>query len=182
MVSVLGASVVAGIAAADGPPAVGAAGIAWRIAVVLGLVLANAFFVAAEFALIAVRRGRIENRVAAGDRGARLVERTLKDLDRYISATQVGIALASLALGWLGEDAIAVLIDGALGQFGLAMPAAALHTTAAAITAFVVIAFLHIVLGQLTPKTLALVRPERTSALVVRPLIGFSILTAPFIA
>src|SRR5256885_2793448 len=182
MISVLGASFVAVIAAADGPPAVGAGGIAGRIAVVLGLVLANAFFVAAEFALIAVRRGRIEHRVAAGDQGARLVERTLKDLDRYISVTQVGITLASLALGWLGEDAIAGLIDDALGQFGVAMPAVAVHTTAAAITAFVVLAFLHIVLGQLTPKTLALVRPERTSALVVRPLIGFSMLTWPFIA
>ena len=168
--------------APDGPAGIGAGGVATRLLVVLALVFVNAFFVAAEFALVATRRSRVENRAAAGDHGARLVERTLKDLDRYISVTQVGITLASLALGWLGEDAIAVLVDGALGQFGLAMPAAALHTTAAAITAFVVIAFLHIVLGQLTPKTLALVRPERTSALVVRPLIGFSILTAPFIA
>ena len=182
MVSLLGANFVAVIAAADGPPAVGAGGIAWRIAVVLGLVLANAFFVAAEFALIAVRRGRIEHRVAAGDRGARLVERTLKDLDRYISATQVGIALASLALGWLGEDAIAVLIDDAFGRLGLVVPSYAVHTTAAAITAFSVIAFLHIVLGQLTPKSLALIRPERTSGLIVRPLIGFSAVMSPFIA
>jgi CBS domain containing-hemolysin-like protein len=169
-------------AAPDGPVSIGASGVATRLLVVLALVFVNAFFVAAEFALVATRRSRVENRAAAGDRGARLVERTLKDLDRYISVTQVGITLASLALGWLGEDAIAVLIDGALGHFGLAIPSAAVHTTAAAITAFVVIAFLHIVLGQLTPKTLALVRPERTSALVVRPLIGFSILTAPFIA
>ena len=169
-------------AAPEGQASIGAGGVATRLLVVLALVFLNAFFVAAEFALVATRRSRAENRAAAGDRGARLVERTLKDLDRYISVTQVGITLASLALGWLGEDAIAVLIDGALGQFGLAMPAAAVHTTAAAITAFVVIAFLHIVLGQITPKTLALVRPERTSALVVRPLLAFSVLTSPFIA
>jgi len=184
MVSALGDIVftASGLTGSDNSSAIGAGGIAARVVVVLALVLANAFFVAAEFALVATRRSRIEDRAAAGDRWARLVERTVKDLDRYISVTQVGITLASLALGWLGEDAIAVLIDGVLARFGLAMPVAAVHTTAAAITAFVVIAFLHIVLGQLTPKSLALVRPERTSALIVRPLIGFSLLMSPFIA
>jgi CBS domain containing-hemolysin-like protein len=184
MVSVAQFSYVAAFAApgGDGAYGDGAAGVAWRIVVVLALVVANAFFVAAEFALVAVRRGRIENRVAAGDTGARLVEKTLKDLDRYISATQVGITLSSLALGWLGEDAIASLIDAVFSRIGFVVPSYAVHTTAAAITAFIVIAFLHIVLGQLTPKTLALARPERTSALVVRPLLGFTVLMSPFIA
>jgi CBS domain containing-hemolysin-like protein len=168
-------------AAPNGAAGIDAEGVTARIVVVLALVFANAFFVAAEFALVATRRSRVENRVAAGDRSAKLVERTLKDLDRYISVTQVGITLASLALGWLGEDAIALLIDGILARLGWSMPAAAVHTTAAAAIAFVLIAFLHIVLGQLTPKGLALVRPERTSALVVRPLIGFSVLLSPFI-
>ena len=173
---------VAGAVAPEGAERIGAGGVAARVIVVLALVLVNAFFVAAEFALVATRRSRIENRIAAGDRAAKLVERTLKDIDRYISVTQVGITLASLALGWLGEDAIAGLIDQVLTRFGWSMPAAAVHTTAAAITAFVVLAFLHIVLGQLTPKSLALVRPERTSTLLVRPLIGFSLAMSPFIA
>src|SRR3982751_815786 len=127
-----------------------------RLAIVLLLVFANAFFVAAEFALVAVRRSRVDEMAARGDVGARLVQRTLKDLDRYISATQLGITLASLALGWLGEEAVAALIDRALVHLGLSAPAAAVHTTAAAITAFVVITFLHIVLGELTPKSIAL--------------------------
>src|SRR5919202_6053801 len=85
-----------------------------RLVVVVLLVLANAFFVAAEFGLVAARRSRIAEMVAAGDRGARVVERTLADLDRYISGTQLGITLASLGLGWVGEPALAALIDQAL--------------------------------------------------------------------
>jgi CBS domain containing-hemolysin-like protein len=169
-------------AAPNGAEAIGAAAIATRLLVVFALIFINAFFVAAAFALVATRRSRIENRIAAGDRGAKLVERTLKDLDRYISVTQVGITLASLALGWLGEDAISLLIDDLLTRFGWPIPAAAVHTTAAAITAFIIIAFLHIVLGQLTPRSIALVTPERTSTLIVRPLIGFSVIMSPFVA
>ena len=153
-----------------------------RLAIVLVLVLANAFFVAAEFALVAVRRSRIDEMAARGDAGARLVQRTLKDLDRYISATQLGITLASLALGWLGEEAIAALVDRVLVRLGYTAPSAAIHTTAAAITAFLVITFLHIVLGELTPKSIALVRPERVSKLVARPLYGFTTVMMPVIA
>src|SRR5689334_16842199 len=156
--------------------------ILFRLAIVLLLVLANAFFVAAEFALVAVRKSRIDAMAARGDAGARLVQRTLKDLDRYISATQLGITLASLALGWLGEDAVAALIDRVLGHVGYAAPSVAVHTTAAAITAFLVITFLHIVLGELTPKSIALVKPERVSKLVARPLYGFAAAMMPFIS
>jgi len=153
-----------------------------RLGIVLVLVLANAFFVAAEFALVAVRRSRIDEMATRGDAGARFVQRTLKDLDRYISATQLGITLASLALGWLGEDAVAALVDRALNHLGYTAPSVAVHTTAAAITAFLVITFLHIVLGELTPKSIALVRPERVSKLVARPLFGFATVMMPFIA
>src|SRR4051812_26814463 len=117
-----------------------------RLAIVLVLVLANAFFVAAEFALVAVRRSRIDEMAARGDAGARVVQRTLKELDRYISATQLGITLASLALGWLGEEAIAALVDRALFHLGYSAPPVAVHSTAAAITAFLLLTFLHIVL------------------------------------
>jgi CBS domain containing-hemolysin-like protein len=162
--------------------AISGKGIAFRLAIVLLLVLANAFFVAAEFALVAVRRSRIDEMAARGDAGARVVQRTLKDLDRYISATQLGITLASLALGWLGEEAVAALIDRVFAHLGYTAPSAAVHTTAAAITAFLVITFLHIVLGELTPKSIALVKPERVSKLVARPLFGFATLMLPFIS
>ena len=155
--------------------------IAWRLGIVLALVLANAFFVAAEFALVAVRRSRIEELASQGDRGARVVKSALADLDRYISATQLGITLASLALGWLGESAVAAIVDHALSYVGLSAPAVAVHTTAAVITAFVVITFLHIVLGELAPKSLALVAPEKISRLVARPLMVFTRVTSPLV-
>src|SRR5437764_5023971 len=139
-------SLVAGHLAAQALPSTSAGeltagGIVWRLAIVLLLVFANAFFVAAEFALVAARRSRVDEMAARGDAGARVVQRTLKDLDRYISATQLGITLASLALGWLGEEAVAALLDRVLVHLGFAAPAAAVHTTAAAITAFLVITF-----------------------------------------
>ena len=157
-------------------------GVLLRLGIVVMLVFANAFFVAAEFALVAARRSRVDEMVARGDTGARLVQRTLKDLDRYISATQLGITVASLALGWLGEDAVAALIDRVLYYAGVSAPGIAIHTTAAAITAFLVITFLHIVLGELTPKSVALVRPEGVSKLVAPLLVGFATLMWPFIA
>ena len=168
--------------AAVDPGALTLGGILLRLGIVLLLVFANGFFVAAEFALVAARRSRVDEMAARGDSGARVVQRTLKDLDRYISATQLGITLASLALGWLGEEAVAALIDRVLVHLGIAVPSAAVHTTAAAITAFLVITFLHIVLGELTPKSIALVKPEGVSKLVARPLLAFSVLMMPFIA
>lgn len=175
--SVVAAQVTPTIAHASGLTTGGVIG---RIVIVLGLVLASAFFVAAEFALVATRRSRIENR---GDGGsARLVERTLKDIDRYISTTQVGITLSVLALGWLGEDAVAGLIDAVLSRWGIGAPAGAIHTTAGAVTAFVIVTSLLIIFGQLMPKTAALIRPERASAVLVRPLIAIAAVLSPFLA
>jgi len=154
-------------------------GVGLKLLAVLALVLANAFFVASEFALVAVRRSRIDQMAAEGDRGARQVQVALKDLDRYISATQLGITLASLALGWIGEPALAALIDKGLGFFGMQIPAGAVHSAAAIGLAFGIITFLHIVLGELAPKSLALVVPEQVSKLVARPLLLFSTLMKP---
>jgi len=184
MVAIMSTLAVALVQApvAPDPGALSVGGILLRLGIVLLLVFANGFFVAAEFALVAARRSRVDEMAARGDSGARIVQRTLKDLDRYISATQLGITLASLALGWLGEEAVAALIDRVLVHLGIAVPTAAVHTTAAAITAFLVITFLHIVLGELTPKSIALVRPEGVSKLVARPLLAFSVLMMPFIA
>lgn len=157
------------------------AGVGLRLVGVLVLVLLNAFFVAAEFALVGARRSRIDQLAAEGERGARAVQEALKNLDRYISGTQLGITLASLALGWIGEPALATLVDGVLATVGIHARDGALHTTAGVATAFLVITFLHIVLGELAPKSIALVAPERTSMYLARPLMLFSRVMSPFI-
>ncbi|HEX5831472.1 MAG TPA: hemolysin family protein [Gemmatimonadaceae bacterium] len=152
-----------------------------RLGMVLLLVAANAFFVAAEFALVASRRSKIDALVEEGDRLAADVQRALTHLDRYISGTQLGITLASLALGWIGEPALAVLVDRVLAAFGVEVPAGAVHGTASIITAFLIITFLHIVLGELAPKSVALVKPEAVSRWIARPLMLFSQVMSPFI-
>ncbi|HEY0931464.1 MAG TPA: hemolysin family protein [Gemmatimonas sp.] len=152
-----------------------------RLLLVLLLVLLNAFFVAAEFALVAVRRSRIDQMAADGDKSAQVVQRALSQLDRYISGTQLGITLASLALGWIGEPALAVLVDRALHLVGINPSPGAAHTGAGIAVAFLVITFLHIVLGELAPKSVALAKPESVSRLIVRPLMVFSQAMSPFI-
>ncbi|HUQ82176.1 MAG TPA: hemolysin family protein [Gemmatimonadaceae bacterium] len=153
----------------------------WRLAAVILLVLANAFFVAAEFALVGSRRSRIDQMAGEGDRLAKAAQSAIKDLDRYISATQLGITLASLALGWIGEPALAGLVDRFLAMFGVTPPAAAVHTVAGVVTAFVIITFLHIVLGELAPKSIALIKPEAVSRQLALPLIVFAKVMAPAI-
>ncbi|MBK6454981.1 MAG: HlyC/CorC family transporter [Gemmatimonadetes bacterium] len=152
-----------------------------RLAAVVVLVLLNGFFVMAEFALVGARRSKLAAMAEAGDRGARRAQRALADLDRYISGTQLGITLASLALGWIGEPALAVVVDRLLAQFGIDVPPGMAHTAAGTITAFAIITFLHIVLGELAPKSVALVMPERISGLVALPLMAFSKVMSPFI-
>ncbi|MBK6841165.1 MAG: HlyC/CorC family transporter [Gemmatimonadetes bacterium] len=152
-----------------------------RLAAVVVLVLLNGFFVMAEFALVGARRSKLAAMAEAGDRGARRAQRALADLDRYISGTQLGITLASLALGWIGEPALAVVVDRMLAQFGIDVPPGMAHTAAGTITAFAIITFLHIVLGELAPKSVALVMPERISGLVALPLMAFSKVMSPFI-
>src|ERR1044072_9530822 len=133
------------------------------ILLVLVLVLANGFFVASEFALVGVRRSRIQMLAANGDvRAGRLVA-LLDNLNAYISATQLGITMASLALGWIGEPVFAHLLEEPLrGR----VSEVTLHTISFAI-AFSIITFLHIVLGELAPKTLALESAE-TAALSIQ--------------
>jgi len=163
------------------PSHLGAGSIAGRLLVVLLLVLVNAFFVAAEFSLVAVRRTRIEEMTAAGDRKARTVQTALEHLDRYIAGTQLGITIASLALGWVGEPAVAGILDNILEAFGMTAPPPGVHTVASLVVGFLILTFLHIVLGELAPKSVALVRPESVSRVVVTPLILFSRLMSPLI-
>ena len=155
--------------------------IALRLLAVILLVLANAFMVAAEFALVGARRSRIDALAARGNATAKVVQHTISHLDKYISATQLGITLASLGLGWIGEATLAVMIDEALAAFGYQASGIAVHSVAAITTAFLIITFLHIVLGELMPKSLALIHPEAVSMWVVRPLRWFAELMRPFI-
>ena len=108
-----------------------AGSIATRLAAVLGLVLLNGFFVAAEFALVGARRSRLTQLAEEGHRGAKHALKALGRLDHYISGTQVGITIASLALGWIGEPAVAVLVDRLLALVGIQVPPGAAHTAAA---------------------------------------------------
>ena len=157
------------------PPATPSIGLG--LAAVVVLVLANAFFVAAEFALVGARRTRLDELAGAGDGKARLARRAVQSLDRYISATQLGITLASLGLGWIGEPALAGLIRGGFAWLPKSLEAIATHGVASAI-AFIVITILHIILGELVPKAVALIYPEEVSRWVSAPLIGFGWLMA----
>jgi len=151
-----------------------------RLLAVVGLVAANGFFVAAEFALVASRLTRIEAMIRRGDRLAGAARDAIRSLDKYISGTQLGITLASLGLGWIGKPALASTLEGAFGRLPAPLDVVATHGVAVAV-AFAIITFLHIVLGELAPKALALLHPEQTSRWVARPLILFTISTNPFI-
>jgi CBS domain containing-hemolysin-like protein len=157
-----------------------AAGILWRLAGVLALVFANGFFVAAEFAIVTVRKTRIDQLIAEGSRSARAVRRAISEPTSYIAATQLGITMASLGLGWVGEPAIAVVLQPLFSSLPVAIAEATAHSIAVAI-AFALITALHITLGELTPKTIALARAETTALLLVKPTELFMKAFWPFI-
>ena len=136
---------------------------------VIFLVLANGFFVASEFSLVGVRRTRIATLAAHGDKRAERLLGLVDNLNAYISATQLGITLSSLALGWIGEPAVAHLLE--IPLQGLVSDTV-LHTISFTI-AFAIITFLHIVLGELAPKTLALERAEKTALAIALPMLIF---------
>jgi len=155
--------------------------IGMRLGAVTVLVLMNGFMVASEFALVAARRSKLEQMVEEGDGRSKDALKALSQLDRYISGTQLGITIASLALGWIGEPAVATLVDRLFVAAGLPLPEGAEHLPASIVTAFGIITFLHIVLGELAPKSLALAAPEKVSRIVARPLMWFAHLMSPFI-
>src|SRR5215211_5188416 len=115
------------------------------------LVAANGFFVAAEFSLVAVRRSRVAELVATGRMNAGALQRAVDNLDANLAATQLGITISSLALGWIGEPALAHLVEPLLVGLLGSLATAGSHTVAVAI-AFIIITALHIVLGELAPK------------------------------
>ncbi|MCC7539054.1 MAG: HlyC/CorC family transporter [Deltaproteobacteria bacterium] len=140
-------------------------------------VLANGFFVAAEFALVKVRRTHLEALARKGDAGARRAFEITGKLDEYLSATQFGITLASLALGWIGEPAFAGIVEVPLRWFGMAQPEV-VHGIAVAV-AFATITVLHIVIGELAPKSMAIRDAEKVSRAVGLPMKVFFVATYP---
>ena len=151
-----------------------------QIVLVLLLVFLNGYFVASEFALVAVRKTRIDELANKGNRTAKLLQESLNDLNTYISATQLGITIASLALGWIGEPAIAHFLE----PYFTFLPyeGAMITSHALAVTiAFTLITIFHIVLGEVVPKSIALQRPEKTALLIIYPLFVFGKIFQPFI-
>lgn len=152
----------------------------FQILLVILLVLLNGYFVASEFSLVAVRKTRIAELAKKGSKNAKILQRALNELDNYISSTQLGITLASLALGWIGEPAVAHAFEPLFGF----LPASAAFVTAhtlSVVIAFTIITILHIVIGELVPKSIALQKPEKISLLVITPLILFTRIFSPFI-
>jgi len=141
---------------------------------------ANALFVAAEFALVAIRRTRVRELVAQKASGARAVERAVGSLDRYLATTQFGITVSSLGLGWLGEPALARVLFPAVAFLGPGLSTVASHACAFGI-ALLGITFLHIVLAELVPRGLALRSPDRVALWLVPPLHVFERIFRPLI-
>ncbi len=147
----------------------------------LALVLLNGLFVATEFAFVAVRRSRIEQLANQGQRRAKALLASLRDLDHFIAATQLGITMCSLALGWLGEPAVGrvvePLIEGLIGP----LVADAVAKTIAVVVSFALITAVLIIIGELAPKTIALQRTEGTALWLARPILVFARVFQPFI-
>ncbi len=150
-----------------------------KLGAVLFLVLLNGFFVASEFALVKVRSSQLETALDEGDERAAFARHVTAHLDAYLSATQLGITLASLGLGWLGEPFLARMLQPFFFLAGVTN--SALITTVTVAVAFTVITFLHIVLGELAPKTLAIRKPVPTALWIARPLEIFYVVLKPFI-
>ncbi|WP_281975640.1 hemolysin family protein [Halobacillus litoralis] len=142
------------------------------------LIILTAFFVASEFAIVKVRKTRLESRASEGDSKANNAMTVLNDLDYYLSACQLGITITALGLGWLGEPTLEVLLRPLLDQ--VALPEGVTHTISFAI-AFFVITFLHVVLGELAPKTMAIQKAEGITLLLAKPLMLYSKLMYPLI-
>lgn len=150
----------------------------WQLLVILLLVCANGFFVAAEFAIVKIRASQLKPLLKTGDWRVKMALRAVNHLDACLSATQLGITLSSLGLGWLGEPFLAKWLEPLFAEWGLAP--AAQHSLSFGI-AFSVITFLHIVFGELAPKSMAIQRPKAVSLWVAAPLMLFYYVFFPFI-
>ncbi|MFQ5857866.1 MAG: hemolysin family protein [Anaerolineae bacterium] len=155
-----------------------------KISAVAALIFLNGFFVAVEFGLVSVRRTRIEQMVEQGNRLARLVQEMLEHTDRILAACQLGITMASLALGWIGEATVAALVEPPLAALARSLPG--IITTGVAHAIGIVVSFsfitaLHIVIGEQAPKTFAIRYPETVTMWSARPTLWFDRIFRPFI-
>ena len=153
--------------------------IALKVLAVLVLVLLNGFFVAAEFALVKIRDTQLDPLIARGQRRARMARHLLQNLDAYLSAAQLGITLASLGLGWIGEPIFTDLLRPVFGWLGV--DSADTRHTVSVLVGFTVITFLHIVAGEMAPKSLAIRKPVETALWVAYPFHWFYLAMMPFI-
>jgi CBS domain containing-hemolysin-like protein len=154
-------------------------GITFEVLIILALVLANGFFVAAEFALVKVRASQLRPLAKKGGWRVKLALKATEHLDAALSATQLGITLASLGLGWVGEPFLAHRLEPVLSRFGVTDPSTV--SSIAFAVAFAVITFLHIIFGELAPKSLAIQRSKGVVLWVAAPLLAFYYLFFPFI-
>jgi putative hemolysin len=151
-----------------------------RVFVILLLVAANAFFAAAEFSLVSVRDTRIQQLIESGRIGARIVQRLHQHLDEVVNGVQLGITMVSLTLGWIGEPIVAQLVGNLRFVRDFPHAAAYAHGIAIAI-AFSLITYMHVILGELVPKTLALQRAEHIALAVAAPMEAFLTITSPIL-
>ena len=150
-----------------------------RALLVAVLIFLNAFFVAAEYALVSVRDTRIQQLIEAGRTGARAVLRLHQNFDQVLLAVQLGVTLTSLGLGWAGEPFVAHLLEGVVGT----VPFVGFYSTTISFTlAFILITYLHVILGEVVPKSVALQRGERVALAVAAPMEVFMTLMRPFLA
>jgi CBS domain containing-hemolysin-like protein len=149
-----------------------------RVLLILLLVAANAFFAAAEFSLVSVRETRVQQLIASGRLSARIVQRLHQHLDEVVNGVQLGITMVSLTLGWIGEPMVARLVESL--RFVHEVPHAAVYAHGIAIViAFTLITYLHVLLGELVPKTLALQRAEQIALAVAAPMEAFLTIARP---
>jgi len=151
-----------------------------RVFLILLLVAANGFFAAAEFSLVSARDTRIQQLIESVRIGARIVQRLHQRLDEVVNGVQLGITIVSLTLGWIGERMVARLVESS--RFVHEVPHAAVYAHSIAIgIAFTLITYLHVILGELVPKTLALQRAEQIALAVAAPMEAFLTITRPFL-
>lgn len=152
----------------------------FNIFVVALLLLANGFFVASEFALVSVRQTKMLQLAKDGNKTAEVVCHEIEHLDRYIAAVQLGITIASIGLGWVGEATLASVLDPLFNWLPYFEKTVATHTISTSL-AFAIITFMHVVIGELMPKSIALQFPERTALIIARPMRWIAGLFKPFI-
>lgn len=154
--------------------------IALNLFVIIFLLFSNGFFVASEFAMVKVRKTRIEQLVKEGNFNAKIALEALKDLDKFIAAVQLGVTISSIGLGWVGEGTLARIIEPIFAFLPGISQNIATHTVSVGI-AFATITFLHVVIGELVPKSIALEYTEKTALVVAKPMQVITFIFNPFI-